>query len=435
MSDRLLPPDHPERRALTLELHARPFPPVAAPSEAIQIALKPADDRAGDHASHMDHLLALLDRFGAPRPARDAQQHVAEIGRARLKWERHTEFVSYTFYADGPADAPFALPLDSLAPADWLAAAPGAVLSAIRIHIAEVSGHAEAEAALMGPVQRHFVRESFVAAHVADGTATVAGDFRLHEDGFSRFAVLAAPDPGSRRLGRIVQRLIEIETYRVLAMLALPMARRLNDRLAGLEAELTDLAQAFSEETRRDDAMLAELVRLSAALEAHAAETGFRFAASKAYAELVRARIEVLREARAADRQLIAEFMGRRFAPAMRTCEAAERRLERLADRANRLTALLSARVDVAVETQNQALLESMNRRAALQLRLQRAVEGLSVVAISYYAVSLGTYLLAPLEAAIGLSKETLTALLALPVILGVWASVHRVRKTLERDE
>ena len=434
MSTRVLPEDHPQRYPMTLELHARPFPPVAAPSEAIQLAFKPLDDRARDPSAHMDHLLALIDRFGGPRPARDAQHYFAELGRVKVKWERHTEFVSYTFYRDGAADAPFELPVESVAPADWLAEAPGALLSAIRFHIEENGDRAAAEHAVRERLTRHFVRESYVAAHVGRGHATVIGDFRIHEDGFTRFAVLSGPNSGSRRLGRIVQRLIEVETYRLLSMLALPMAREMSARLTGVEAELTGLISAFSAESRRDEEMLADLVRLSAAIEAESAETAFRFAASKAYAALVDQRIEALDEERAADRQLLSEFMARRFRPAMRTCVAAEARLHDLAERANRTTALLSARVDVAVETQNQALLESMNRRAEAQLRLQRTVEGLSVVAISYYAVSLAAYVAAPFGPALGLSKAVLTAGLAVPIVIGVAIALRRLRRELERD-
>jgi uncharacterized membrane-anchored protein len=92
---------------------------------------------------------------------------------------------------------------------------------------------------------------------------------------------------------------------------------------------------------------------------------------------------------------------------------------------------LLRTRVDVERSAQNQALLESMDKRAALQLRLQRTVEGLSVVAISYYAVSLAGYLGYPLAALVGVSKTMLSALITLPVVALVWMAVRRVRKNI----
>jgi uncharacterized membrane-anchored protein len=139
----------------------------------------------------------------------------------------------------------------------------------------------------------------------------------------------------------------------------------------------------------------------------------------------------MLREERLAGRQLFSEFMVRRFDPAMRTCHATERRLAELATRASRIAELLRTRVNVAVEAQNQELLESMDRRAALQLRLQETVEGLSVVAISYYAVSLAAYLLAPLAKGAGLDKSVLTAAAVIPVVGLVWWLVRRMRKRI----
>ncbi len=325
--------------------------------------------------------------------------------------------------------------MESLAPQDWLDSAPGALISAVRLHIAPSKSCEDAEAMINTRLHRYFVAESTAASHVADGQATVVGDFRIHEDGFSRFAVLTNPSTGNRRLGRIVTRLIEIENYRMLAMLALPMARDVADRLSEIEAELTGLISEFSTETRNDREMLVQLSRLSAAIEAVSAETAFRFSASAAYSELVDQRIQTLREHRAADRQTLSEFMARRFKPAMRTCKATEARLHELAERASRTVQLLSARVNVAVETQNQDLLESMNSRAEMQLRLQRTVEGLSVVAISYYAVSLAGYFVAPFAETIGLPKPTLTALVGVPIILAVWAFIRRIRQELETEE
>jgi uncharacterized membrane-anchored protein len=141
-------------------------------------------------------------------------------------------------------------------------------------------------------------------------------------------------------------------------------------------------------------------------------------------ATLVHARIEVMRETSFRGRQGLREFMMRRFEPAIRTRAARRRaRLDRLTERAERAGNLLRTRVDVARSAENQSLLESMNRRADLQLRLQRTVEGLSVVAISYYGVNLASYLLAePAEAFLGLDKTMVTGALVVPVVaLVVW--------------
>jgi uncharacterized membrane-anchored protein len=431
---RLLPADHPQRRAMTDELHARPFPVLNAPAQGIQLAFKPLDDRMRDTSAHRDHLDALLRHHGAPPAPADVPHYSAEAGPLKLKWERHTEFVSYTLLLDGPTDQPFATPVEQLAPTEWLNNAPGSLLSAVRLHIEKVESNEEGVGRFLGNFQHHFVAESLAGSLVGEGQALAVGDFRIDEEGFTRFAIFAGPDAGQRRLGRIVQRLIEIENYRLLSMLALPVARQINARLNDIEGEMSTLIAGIAGEGSNDRETLAQLTSLSADIEAIAAETAFRFAASRAYAALVEQRIEMLLETRAANRQTFAEFMARRFDPAMRTCAAAEKRLVDLEDRAARAAGLLSARVNVTVETQNQALLESMNRRAELQLRLQRTVEGLSVVAISYYAVSLAGYLVKPLGKAIGFSESTVVGLIALPVIYAVWRFVRRIREELETD-
>jgi uncharacterized membrane-anchored protein len=417
---------------MTAELHARPFSPLVAPSQGVQLAFKPVDDRMRDTQAHRDHLDALIAHLGAPPAPPEVQHYYAEIGPMRLKWERHTEFVSYTLLTDAPAEEPFALAPDRLVPRDWLAQSPGTVISAIRLHIDRVESTEDAARDLMGRHQGLFSLESLAAAYVGEGQALAAGDFRMDGDGFTRFLILATPEAGQRRLGRIVQRLIEIETYRMLSMLALPVARQVSARLNDIEGDLSALIAGIAGPGGNDRETLGRLTQLSAAIEALAAETAFRFSASRAYAALVQQRIDVLRETRAANRMTLSEFMARRFAPAMRTCAAAEKRLEDLAGRAARTAGLLSARVNVVVETQNQALLESMNQRSEIQLRLQRTVEGLSVVAISYYAVSLAGYIVKPFAKALGFTETGLLAVLAPPIIFGVWRFVKRIREELE---
>jgi len=176
---------------------------------------------------------------------------------------------------------------------------------------------------------------------------------------------------------------------------------------------------------------LKSLLRVSAELESLVAQSSFRFGATAAYEQIVHQRIAVLREERLEGRQTFAEFMMRRYDPAMRTVRATKDRLSAMADRAMRAGELLRTRVDVDRSAQNQALLESMDKRADLQLRLQRTVEGLSVVAISYYAVSLAGYLLYPVAEALGVSKGMVTAAVTLPVIALVWWMVQRIRRKL----
>ncbi|QDL91412.1 DUF3422 domain-containing protein [Paroceanicella profunda] len=432
--------DHPQRYALANELHARPFPELHAPCRAVYLAIKPERDAASrDRRRDLAHLIALLDRHGAPHPPPGADHYYGTIGRVSLKWERHTEFVTYTMFTDGVADPPFSGQMEEIFPRDWLAEAPGRLLTSALVRVEPVPPGIDpdtplADAALAGHFDGWFVRESLAVSRVLDDQAVIAGDFRIDANGHTRFAVLARPGMGSRRLGRIVQRLLEIETYKSSAMLTLPVARQVASRAAEIDAELSDLVSAMARGEGDEAATLDRLLAMTAEIEALSTRSAFRFGAAEAYEAIVNQRIEVLREERLAGRQTFGEFMTRRFDPAMRTCRSAKKRMDELSLRAARAADMLRTRVDVAVAAQNRALLESMDRRAALQLRLQETVEGLSVVAISYYAVSLAGYLLAPLGHLAGVDKGTVTAIATLPVIFVVWRMVKRIRAHLGGD-
>ena len=277
------------------------------------------------------------------------------------------------------------------------------------------------------------VPESLAVSHVLDRTAVVAGDFRIDSNGHMRFAVFCRSDTGSRRIGRVVQRICEIETYKAMSMLGLPLSRSISGRMGEMDESLVQIVGDMTGDLARPDETLGRLLAIASELEKLQTESAFRFGATGAYEALVNQRIEVLREERFLGRQTFGEFMMRRYDPAMRTIKATERRLLSMTERAIRAGDLLRTRVDVDRSAQNQALLESMDRRADLQLRLQKTVEGLSVVAISYYAVNLVVYLLGPLTEMLAISKTFLTAMAVLPVVLAVWWSIRAIRRSMDK--
>lgn len=427
-----MPPieDHPHRYTLVNELHARPAARIPVPGVAVFIALKPEREAAKrDRMRDRAHLLALLDRHGAGHPAPDATHHSCDLGRHHLKWESHTEFVTYTAFEQGQASRPFDPAAFDVFPETWLAEGQGKRLTSIIFQIEEMR---ESEAEMSARLMDWFVPESLAAAYVLDGAAVIASDFRIDRAGHVRMAVFVKPGTGGRRVGRIIQRLCEIETYTTISMLGLLRARGLSAQMNALDDELSRLTREMKSPESRSDETLDALLRISSELENMMVETSFRFGATGAYEALVHQRVEVLREERFADRQSLHEFMTRRYDPAMRTVKSAELRLSKMAERAMRAGQLLGTRVDVERSSQNQKLLESMDRRADLQLRLQNTVEGLSVVAISYYAVNLVAYVAMPFVEPLGMSRTVAMALLAPAVVLGVWGMVRRIRHSFE---
>ncbi|MGV6803279.1 MAG: DUF3422 family protein [Ruegeria sp.] len=420
--------DHPLRYGLANELHARPFPVAQAPCTVVFLAIKkPVAADARDRADDMAHLIDLLNRHGAQHPQPDATHYAGQIGRHWLKWEHHTEFVTYTAITQNVSDRPFNPADFEVFPPDWLMASPGQRVTSIMLRVVPRQDDGATQAALA----EWFEPESLAVSQVLDDSAICASDFRIDPAGHMRFALFVSDGTGRRRAGRIIQRLCEIETYKAMSMLGFARVKSLLPEIGELDRQLTDVMGEMTKEATHPDDLLPQLLTNSTELETLSARCAFRFAATGAYEAIVHQRIEVLRETRFQGRQTFADFMMRRYDPAMRTVKATERRLQALSDRAIRAGDLLRTRVDVERSAQNQALLESMDRRADLALRLQHTVEGLSVVAISYYAVSLAGYLLYPLTKA-GISKGMLTAAVTLPVVLLVWSSVRRIRRKLE---
>ncbi|WP_022703419.1 DUF3422 family protein [Pseudorhodobacter ferrugineus] len=418
--------DHPLRYDLVNELHARPFPALTVPCHAVYVAIKEPEHAVNrDRAADLGHLLALLDRHGSPHPQPDATHFSGQMGRHDLKWESHTEFVTYSAFGSGVSSRAFDPMEADVFPEDWLANAPGARLTSVLIRVEEMP---EDEAAMLAKLDQWFVPDSLAVSRVVDGAAVVAGDFRIDVAGHMRFAVFVQKGTGARRIGRIVQRLCEVETYRAMSMLGLMRARTLSGRLNGLDPQLSALVSGMNSTDHSPEEVLHTLLQISAELESLSVQFSFRFGATGAYEAIVNQRISVLREARIEGRQTFGEFMMRRYDPAMRTVKSVEARLRSLSERATRAAELLRTRVDVERSAQNQKLLESMDARADVQLRLQTTVEGLSVVAISYYAVNLLAYVAYPLTESLGLSKGMTMAALVPVVILGVWAMVQRIK-------
>lgn len=426
-----MPPieDHPLRYAMANELHARPFPAVDAPSRAAFLAIKPAHNAAGrDRDADRAHLIALLDRFGAQHPQPGATHYFGTIGKHQLKWESHTEFVTYTIFGEGLAERPFDAATFDVFPTDWLETAPGTRVTSALIRIEVADG----DDGIADKAREWFVPESLAISRVIEDDLVVAGDFRIDSSGHMRLAVFARSHVGKRRVGRVVQRLCEIETYKAMSMLGLSRARSLSGTMGGFDKTLTGLLEDMRGGVADPAQVLQSLLEVSAEIENTIAQSTFRFGATGAYETIVNQRIDVLREERFEGRQTFGEFMMRRFDPAMRTVKSTDARLQAMSDRALRAGDLLRTRVDVERSAQNQKLLTSMDRRADLQLRLQKTVEGLSVVAVSYYAVNLVLYVAGPLEQAFGVSKVVMAAVATPIVLLLVWIMVNRIHKHMQ---
>lgn len=418
--------EHPQRVALHNEIHARPFGGVTSPARCSCLAFQTGEEL--DQAVR-DHFTVFCHRYSLTPPASDQKYFEAACDGFSVIWERHAEFTVYVFKRTEPFDNPFEDPVINLVPRDWLDDTPGQLLVGLHI-VVDKAERSEDE------LSRLFDHNGLTGSRILGGTAQVWTDFRLHGDGFGRILI---KDCGLEHLqaGRLVQRLKEIEVYRMMALLAFPLAHSATPKVSEIDTRLSEITAEMASKTQtNDEETLAKLTDLAAQTEEMAASLNYRFSAARAYYRIVQARLGELREERIEGMQTIAEFLERRLAPAMRTCQNIGDRLEVLSKRVARANNLLRTRVDILLEAQNRDLLASMDRRVKLQLRLQQTVEGLSVAAITYYAVGLLGYLFKAIkDTGVPINERVATGV-AVPLVLGaIWFSMHRIRKALHRAE
>ena len=416
--DNVLPPSYAKRIELNDEVHARPPEILFSPCRVSQIALLPAADEARD--ASWAALCALAQRFSIPPPAPGANHYSADFGPFRLKWERHGEFSRFMVVVAGAEPEPFSAAAIHALPADWLKALPGQVIAAAHVTLLASK---DVPLAISEISRRYFRDHMLVGGPLAGGQAHAFTDFRIQDDGFSRFLIY---DGGMSpyQAGRLSQRLLEMETYRIMALLALPVAQEVAPQIGAQERELAEISAALVEAQEADEPLLLQrLTRMAAEAESRESRHRFRFSAAAAYYDLVRNRIQELRELRMEGMQTFGEFTERRLTPAMNTCKAVAARL-------------LSTRVDITRERQNQALLASMERRARQQVRLQQAVEGFSVAAITYYVVGLVAYLAKGLATSGVTLREEIVTSVAIPIVaLGVALGVRRFRRRMSNHD
>jgi uncharacterized membrane-anchored protein len=436
--------NHPLRVPLSAEIHSRPPIRLEAPERITHLGIfgrnEPEENKTVGVQTQL--LADLCIHYGVIPPVVEAKYFFHDFGRFRLKWECHSEFSSFTFvssvHGDSKPDGLFErMPSEEL-PQEWLLRLQGKLMVATHI-VLESSAMPSDEAV---PHMRRLFEGSPIVGCEASQAAQVWTDFQIHASGFVRFVIRDAGLKG-QQAGRLVQRILEIETYRKMAMLGLPNAQRASPILNIIEAELASQTAAMvemdktghkgDEEGMAEEQLLLErITSLAARLEQLAVDNSYRFSASNAYFKLVHSRIEELRERRIEGVPTISEFMQRRLTPAMNTCLSTDRRQKTLAERIANTNSLLRTRVGIRQEQQNNQILQSMNKRAAQQLRLQQAVEGLSVVAISYYLAGLVSYAGKALKAA-GLHIDTdLVTGISLPVLaLIVWLGLKQMKKNL----
>ncbi|WP_457797317.1 DUF3422 family protein [Methylocystis sp. S23] len=413
--------EHESRAAILAELHARPFLPLQVPRRIYHFAFATNHEEA---TADRDAIEALAKLAGVEAPGPEAKFHHFDFGAWRLRWEQHTEFTTYTWAAGLDAETPFLRP-DPLASGEIEFRPPGRLIVATHLSVVD-------RAIPLDDLAGMFNSQSLCVVGLGKDAGHAFTDFAADSHGFTRMAIRILHAP-PLEAGRLAQRLLEVETYRSMALLGLPLARAVSPDLTTMEEELSEITHALClSEAHNNQDLLKRLSDLLAANEALSTRTAFRFGASRAYHKLVRSRLDLLQETKEGQYPTISSFLNARLDPAIETCNAVQARQTRFSTDVARATNLMRTGVTLEMERQNGALLDDMVRRTRLQMRLNRMVQGISVAGLAYYLVGLFAFVAKGLkEAGVlppALSADMVEAVSVPFALLFSWAFMARVR-------
>lgn len=434
------------------ELHARPYLKLGANQRIFHFAFRTGEKNTRDEWLHLldmmqtsygwdhlpDHILADNITEASPRFFMHDEADII------YRYERHTEFTNLTLIFKNAVTVsrkqPDYFSDDALAllPDHLISNFPGELIMATWIDMC-----ADKKLFLPAEITTLFGHDNFTGSNVADEGASVFCSMKAdpHTDGHFAFTRVLILNNGlsEQRTGRLVQRILEIETYRHFAMISLPLVRELTPQLAKTETALQRISKGMTHigNDSPTEVLQKELVQItdaSARIEKLSALSSYRLAATKAYDTLIQSRISDLRETRIENFQTIAQFLERRLAPAIRSCFAFQRRLDELAVRAQRNNTLLRTRIEMQIQIQNNSLLHSMEQRARAQIQLQEIVELLSIAAITYYMVGLLSYTLKGFSSDFVNQYAHIILAISVPVIAVMhYAILRQVRKSMRK--
>ncbi|MBJ7577738.1 DUF3422 domain-containing protein [Devosia sp. MC532] len=414
-----IPLDHPDRHAIMDEVHARPVEILPSECRLRRLVLvMPGEPGAMQRAFQRFADFRLAS--GVELELAGSRQYSFETPTRSVTWEFHTEFVTITWRDSltGADNFPNDIGLEAIG--------EGQLLGAVRIDV--IADHTIPDRLIPG-----FSLASLCLSNVEDGKAQVVTDFIPDAEKFTRIEFAAGALTPLRR-SILTRRLLEVETYRAIALLGLPLARAASPDLRGMESELSTVINSLSEVVDPASAkgVLHGLHELSVRSGQMAERLGYRFAAGRAYGEVLNSRLKGLRESGTDKGSTLSRYIANRVEPGLATCAAIEQRLRVLSRKIERAIGLLNVRIGVDMQVQNASLLDNIARTARSQFLLQRTVEGLSTIAISYYALGIVGYLLGGPLYHWNIDKTMALSIFAPFVVLLVWLSVRSVRKKHE---
>lgn len=424
----MLPEKHLLFDTLVTEFHSRRFPRVQGAVTLSQVTVLHSKST---RAEQLKHLKALANIYQVSEPSADTACYYQDLGELDIRWEYHTEFSTYTFIRFNKSEAPFHCSAWSILPSAWCITIPGLLIAATHIDI-QSSKPSDSQ------LQQLFAGHAISASFIAENNAEVWTSFKPASDNFDRILVVNHSLNGSQT-GRSLRCLLEISSYRMMALLSFPLAKKLLPNIAAMEKKLANITidlNHIKDSNKSQKVLLNKLSELSAQLESLIADNQYRFDASNAYLDLVTNRLDELKEQEISGVTTLSDFLSRRLTPAIRTGSSVKKRMLNLSNRIEKSSDLLRTKISLGLEEQNQDLLKALNRRSHIQLRLHQLVESVSMIAISYYVIQMLSYMLVlPTKWLEVISKDQVIATSVPIVVTIVWYTLHKLKRKWRKEK
>lgn len=411
------------------ELHTRPFPVIKGKVKISNMSFHHSKSDLTEQNIHNEiaHITELCTSYGLKGPNKNSRHFYQKFSTFELRWERHSEFSSYSFLVKPKHEIFFSKPAINSIPTEWVNSISGKLISALHL---EAQHYPKTETTIRN-IKPFFEQHRLIGSTLRNKQASIWSAMRLHQDNFNRILLLSE-NINQCQNGRIIRTLLELESYRNMVLLAYPLAQDISAKVNDIEIQLANLLEKSDNENHTEKVQLSALSTMAATLAKLIATSRYRFDAAIAYYQIVQSRFDELQEEKIEGLQTFNAFIERRLSPALRTIEAAKYRLDDIAKRIDRASDFLRTKINLVIEEQNQALLTSMNKRAQIQLNLQQTVEGLSVIVVTYYLLALTQYILNAVTIfGIVINVPIIIAILLPVYLILIWLFSLKIKKKI----
>ena len=421
----------PGTEALLRTLHERPQLPLGkwlqAPAHVHYKAFRMSDPPTQRPASRSE-FQSLLGHFKIPAETTELRGNFgygvkeAENGdRLIVIWQAHTEYYNYQLW-HVPSQANGAVTFGSLTFPDYTFSVEPLGSVVCRLDILLTTGmlppRTELRGLMPGPV--------LYGSRIFTEQTGLVTSFTPDEQGRERYWVSVGPSQGdSSRLKDIVDAIVRIETYYHLLLMQKPLSSAAIDQVYKFEQVHLQQREIITSHIAHADPQtlqrwLNTLTQDLLKTNRMAGKLHFELSASLPYDRIVHSTLASLAEKSLESYRPISDYVLSGITGVSEGYQQLLKRIDTLRNGFEGIISIIRTRVDLIVEAQNLALLQSVDKTTKSQVLLQHTVEGLSVIVIAYYLAGLSGYVFKGLQEMGWLTNANLASAIFVPVAVGL---------------